>query len=189
MVKRLSREHKEHLSHSIQKWWRINKRNRRWMAERSRRISKALTGKKMPWVSQFMKGRTPPNKGKSIYPVRQCKRCGKGFRSDSRKLYCSRDCYVADLRENWRKLHPNHPYASSFSKRTLIREIGRCERCGCRDLRILMAHHKDGNRKNNVRENLLVVCPNDHAVEHLNRNGQLDYRGWHRMVTESDMSA
>ncbi|MBI4788964.1 MAG: HNH endonuclease [Chloroflexi bacterium] len=31
---------------------------------------------------------------------------------------------------------------------------------------ILVTHHKDGNRKNNRQENLLVVCPNCHVRIH-----------------------
>lgn len=43
-----------------------------------------------------------------------------------------------------------------------------CERCSydaCPD--ILEVHHKDRNRKNNRLENLELLCPNCHAIEHL----------------------
>lgn len=31
-------------------------------------------------------------------------------------------------------------------------------------------HHKDGNRKNNVEENRMILCPNCHRLEHLTRS-------------------
>ncbi len=52
-------------------------------------------------------------------------------------------------------------------RRPMIEELGRCERCGFLDVRILQIHHKDRNRKNNVRQNLEVLCPNCHMLEHL----------------------
>jgi len=53
-------------------------------------------------------------------------------------------------------------------KRFLIRERGhRCEHCGLTKWlgkKIpLELHHKDGNKKNNTKKNLLLVCPNCHT--------------------------
>lgn len=44
----------------------------------------------------------------------------------------------------------------------------RCERCGYdKEMRILGVHHKDRNHKNNDLENLEVLCPTCHSLEHL----------------------
>jgi len=52
--------------------------------------------------------------------------------------------------------------------RWIREEIDSCEVCGLntwRDLPLpLEVHHVDGNKKNNLRENLQVLCPNCHAL-------------------------
>jgi 5-methylcytosine-specific restriction endonuclease McrA len=48
----------------------------------------------------------------------------------------------------------------------LFREIGKCEKCGFDDERVLTLHHIDRNPKHNTRENLLLLCWNCHALEH-----------------------
>lgn len=39
----------------------------------------------------------------------------------------------------------------------------KCENCGYNEYNILQIHHIDENRKNNKKENLIVLCPNCHA--------------------------
>lgn len=56
-------------------------------------------------------------------------------------------------------------------RKHLIKDRGRkCERCNLTkwfDAPIpIHVHHIDGNRTNNKYENLLLVCPNCHALEH-----------------------
>lgn len=41
-----------------------------------------------------------------------------------------------------------------------------CNRCRFNDERILVVHHLDRNRKNNALDNLEILCPNCHAMEH-----------------------
>ena len=41
-----------------------------------------------------------------------------------------------------------------------------CERCKFPDIRILQVHHKDRNRKNNNINNIEILCPNCHMLEH-----------------------
>lgn len=48
----------------------------------------------------------------------------------------------------------------------LMEQFGKCETCGFPDKRILEVHHKDRNRNNNTRENLILLCPNCHALQH-----------------------
>ena len=48
-----------------------------------------------------------------------------------------------------------------------------CERCGYDDEpRILGVHHKDRNPKNNTLENIEVLCPNCHSLEHMKHTVQ-----------------
>jgi HNH endonuclease len=41
-----------------------------------------------------------------------------------------------------------------------------CNRCGYKEYPILRVHHKDRNRSNNELENLEILCPNCHEIEH-----------------------
>ena len=69
-------------------------------------------------------------------------------------------------------IHPHKPFdqikKSITRRKYLIKERGeKCERCGLTrwlENKIpLELHHKDGNKKNNKKENLLLVCPNCHT--------------------------
>lgn len=43
----------------------------------------------------------------------------------------------------------------------------RCNRCGYdTHVKILVVHHRDRDRTNNTSENLEILCPNCHAIEH-----------------------
>jgi hypothetical protein len=45
-------------------------------------------------------------------------------------------------------------------------KLPQCERCGFSNKDALEVHHKDKNRKNNLIENLEIVCANCHSIEH-----------------------
>lgn len=80
------------------------------------------------------------------------------------KVTCSRACANSHFRSG--KNHPNWKDEST-RYRTKV-EINSCERCGYNAyLEILQVHHKDRNRQNNNVENLEVLCPNCHCIEHL----------------------
>lgn len=54
------------------------------------------------------------------------------------------------------------------SKNYLKKKIKKCEKCGFdNEPRILVIHHKNQNRKNNFPDNLIVLCPTCHALEHM----------------------
>lgn len=55
-------------------------------------------------------------------------------------------------------------------RRKLLKDIGKCEKCGFDIKRILILHHKDRNRSNNERENLELLCWNCHMLGHEKKN-------------------
>jgi 5-methylcytosine-specific restriction endonuclease McrA len=79
------------------------------------------------------------------------------------KKYCSIQCC------NKQKIKDGAPsFAAVRANMKKAGEITKCERCGYNKYpSILGIHHKDRNRKNNHRENLEVLCPNCHSIEHL----------------------
>lgn len=57
-----------------------------------------------------------------------------------------------------------HP---SSARRVLRLEVKLCSRCGWNEaLECLQVHHKDRDETNNAKENLEVLCPNCHELEH-----------------------
>jgi len=55
----------------------------------------------------------------------------------------------------------------AYRKYALIWNENRCARCGWDKVKeVLMVHHIDGNRENNQKSNLLVLCPNCHFELH-----------------------
>lgn len=98
---------------------------------------------------------------------RQCVNCATIFRTAPSKIrhrFCSRNCVWEYRRARW-TMGSGHQIRKFMLARGLIE---RCNRCGYKEEpRILGVHHKDRNRKNNVIENLEVLCPNCHSLEHL----------------------
>lgn len=63
-------------------------------------------------------------------------------------------------------IQPRH-YGSGY-KSWARRELGNaCVRCGYTEFPILEIHHIDRDRTNNKIENLELLCPNCHSIEHL----------------------
>jgi hypothetical protein len=100
-------------------------------------------------------------KGKKEYTCFHCEKKFIGHAAHKRK-YCSIECTGKSVRENW------HPIFSTVRKKMLKEGlIEACERCGYNEVKqILGIHHIDQNRKNNKKENLMVVCPMCHSLIH-----------------------
>ena len=112
-------------------------------------------------------------KGKFVY----CYQCGRKIwrwpcaleHSKSGNFFCSKSCQAI-----WRnKIYsgPNHPLWTGGYKKyrdILLRsEVPLvCSKCGCKDKRVLVAHHKDGNRRNKNLKNLEWLCRNCHYLIH-----------------------
>jgi len=93
-----------------------------------------------------------------------CLHCGKVFRDSpcKKRKYCSKKCVNKSSIDDW------HPKYTTVRKK-MIRQgvIKKCEKCGYdENIHILGVHHKDGNRKNNEKINLMVLCPNCHSLIH-----------------------
>lgn len=111
-----------------------------------------------------------------------CSHCGKHFLKrksslDSSKnslYFCTRKCKdtAQSLAGNCDKIRPSH-YGTSKGKHlwgVLIKKATKCESCPETKKYLFQIHHKDGNRENNIEENLEVVCCNCHAKRHLKLN-------------------
>lgn len=87
--------------------------------------------------------------------------------SKSGLYFCNRKCKYAGqkLTANIPEIWPDHYGDGSSSYRNQV-NIDMCGACGCADYWKLMVHHIDGNRENNVIENLEVVCANCHCNRH-----------------------
>lgn len=57
-----------------------------------------------------------------------------------------------------------------------------CQECGFSEHpEILVIHHIDGNRRNNDDSNLIILCPNCHALKHYKRKRtRKDVNAYHR---------
>lgn len=92
--------------------------------------------------------------------------------------YCSLGCKRVVVNERRRKGSRTMPEWSLIEGRRdrtvkgkLHRRglMNRCTECGYdAEPRILEAHHMDGDHTNNRMENLTALCPNCHALAHLN---------------------
>lgn len=113
-----------------------------------------------------------------------CSFCEKSFyrtpskiKSKSGHVFCSRHCKdSAQKIGGIEDIMPSH-YGTGTSRyrqtalNNLLESEGRlfCEECGWDDVpEVLEVHHHDRDRNNNSPENLAVLCPTCHRIEHLN---------------------
>ena len=113
-------------------------------------------------------------KGKDV----NCFMCGEGIyrspkqlkASKSKKYFCGKSCQTT-----WRnslvfigRKHPQWKDGESSYRNTMIRRglPGVCKLCSAKDIRILVVHHIDENRKNNKVDNLMWLCRNCHFLVH-----------------------
>lgn len=103
-----------------------------------------------------------------------CETCGNDFYRYPSKIkqaeatghkirFCSHKCYDRSGSKNrsWNGGSPD------YWRKELITAGASCDSCGYKEEPgILQIHHKDRDRSNNVRENIAVLCPNCHALEH-----------------------
>jgi len=107
----------------------------------------------------------------------KCEICGKEVwkipkdinRSKSGKFFCSKSCQT-----KWRNVEysgENHPFwqgGEHIYRNKMLKCEGkpRCKLCKMNDLRVLVVHHKDYNRRNSDISNLVWLCRNCHHLTH-----------------------
>lgn len=108
--------------------------------------------------------------GLSCRKEKPCIICGKLILAQANKKTCSRAC--ANKNRAGIKYKLSQPrrdkvrHYKSLKLRLLKSRAKCCERCGYNKWEILVIHHKDRNRENNKLDNLELLCPNCHSVEH-----------------------
>ncbi len=101
-----------------------------------------------------------------------CLVCNKPILAGLNKKTCSRSCANKNRAGNNYKTGRKRDKVKSqkFIKKRLLEDRGKkCERCGFSNPNILHTHHKDRDRRNNKMSNLELLCPNCHAIEHLQK--------------------
>lgn len=90
-------------------------------------------------------------------------------KSKSNTFFCGKSC-----QSKWRnvefsgKRHLLWRGGAAVYRQLLLRqdEKPECKQCGISDIRILVAHHIDQDRKNNTLDNLMWLCHNCHHLVH-----------------------
>lgn len=117
-----------------------------------------------------------------------CEVCGKTqvrapskLKSKSGIYFCSRDCKCKAQRTESQvsEIVPFHYGKSLAYKAIAFRNLPHtCSRCNYQEHpEILQVHHKDKNRQNNNLENLEILCPNRHAIEHWSKTRESNSTG------------
>lgn len=124
---------------------------------------KTFTYQRSRWSTEFC--------NRSCAERRHCEACGKklvgwapGIRGSNRKRFCSIQCgQIAYHAKRPVKIsYPVVAFASALRNGQTVA----CIRCGVNDLRCIVVHHRDRNRKNNISSNLEILCANCHMIEH-----------------------
>lgn len=110
---------------------------------------------------------TLKRKGERKEPNVVCEGCGKGLYRTASQLsnsktgvfYCNKEC---KQRARQHQAEPKPPYrviAFQHHKHT-------CNRCDFSVVEILEVHHRNRDREDNSIENLEILCPNCHLLDH-----------------------
>ena len=129
-----------------------------------KQISKTLKGRRIEHLTKigFKKDYVPWNKGIPLSEERkkQLIEIRTGCKHTERTKEIMRE----------QKLGNKNPKyingITSYRKRALENFPHKCNQCGIDNYKVLLVHHKDGNRKNNDLKNLEILCLNCHALRH-----------------------
>ena len=106
----------------------------------------------------------------------QCAFCGKEIdrkpseikRSKTGNVYCNKSCSNSKNNTLFKsdKNHQNYKTGISSYRKKAFKTGDKCEECKIDELYVLEVHHIDGNRKNNKKDNLKILCANCHKRAH-----------------------
>ncbi len=120
---------------------------------------------------------TKTKEEKLLKPKKYCKNCGKEISSN--KTYCSLQCLSDFKQKDYVEKWKNGLIDGSSGKYNISKRIrkylfekynNQCSECGWNKVNVatgkipLEIHHKDGDYTNNKEENLILLCPNCHAL-------------------------
>ncbi len=90
--------------------------------------------------------------------------------SKGKKFFCNKACHAKLKNKLWSlgEDHFNWKGGSSVYREVMLRAKIKsiCRDCGIKDIRVLVVHHLDENRKNNQIHNLCWLCRNCHYLIH-----------------------
>lgn len=108
--------------------------------------------------------------------------------------FCSRTCkeFAQSLRGGCKQVQPSHYGTgngiSRYRNATLTPE-SKCA-CGVTHKFLLVVHHRDGDRNNNDPTNLEVTCFNCHAMRHLKKDSDGEWKiSYASLTSEEDLRA
>ena len=108
----------------------------------------------------------------------RCSACGRKLyrtklqikRSRINKFFCNKSCFAVWKNKNifYGDKHGNWKGSSNVYRSIMLRNKIRavCSKCGITDIKVLVVHHIDQNRKNNNIDNLVWLCRNCHYLAH-----------------------
>jgi hypothetical protein len=91
-----------------------------------------------------------------------CVVCGKQL-TQKQFWYKNTTCSCACSNKHFAYLRNKPEKYKNYRTIGFYHNGNKCENCGYNEHDILQIHHIDKNRKNNKKENLIVLCPNCHA--------------------------
>ena len=107
----------------------------------------------------------------------KCEECGKSVyrtpkyinASKSKKYFCDKSCQTVWRNKEFSGVRHAGWKHGRGSYRNIMKRAGReviCEFCGTTNQRVIVVHHKDKNRRNNILSNLAWLCRNCHYIVH-----------------------
>jgi len=105
-----------------------------------------------------------------------CHNCSKEFERKASKVsksksglnFCPNECKNQALVNGCKEIMPEHYGNGKVSYRNKMKNELKCGCKGCSEKRsyMLIVHHIDGDRSNNKKDNLVVLCRNCHSEHH-----------------------
>lgn len=134
-----------------------------------------FVSKKHPKSPQTFCSRICALKNRRKCIERHCKECHKSFfvspyllKISGGGTYCSNKCRL----QNWNRESLKRQCHGSYRENAWKVFEKKCAVCGISDERLIIIHHKDGNRKNGLIENLIPLCQNCHCLAHIELTGE-----------------